>query len=253
MPDVFVNYRKDDGDQAAATIARELDHRFDEQVAFRASESIGPSQEYPEALLTGLRRSTALLVLVGPRWIEAPDPRNSHVRALESEDDWVRKEILEGFALGLPVIPVLLGRRMERLDASALPQPLARLAYLQSLRYDPQQATADLTRIGDALTDLVPRLAEREKTLRATPEGRMQNISESGDGDGSRFQARDISGGITTTHIGSSSGPVNTGTGDQNVHNQSGGDGTTFVSGDNFGDTKNRFGGSGRRHRRDQP
>ncbi|MCH6159156.1 TIR domain-containing protein [Streptomyces marispadix] len=254
MPEVFINYRTNDGDQAAATIALELNQRFGDGTAFRASESIKPSQSYPDSLLAGLHACGALLALIGPGWLEAPDRQHPGRRALENEDDWVRKEILGAFARGLPVIPVLLGRHMERLDASALPRPLARLAYAQSLRYDPQQAPTDLARIGDALTDLVPGLTEKERESSPLADGGVHNDAEINGGEGPFFQTRDVSGGITTTHIGNSTGPIHSGTGDQHNHHQSGGDGATFISGDNHGGVNHGgvnqdFGGSGRRKR----
>lgn len=257
MTHVFVNYRKDDGDQAAAAIALDLRQHFGDESVFRASESIKPGTAYPDALVNAIRTSSALLVLVGPRWLSAPGTHGQ--RALDDENDWVRKEILEGFDTALPVIPVLLGRQMERLAAADLPQPLVRLAWVQSLRFDPQQAPSDLRRIREALTELVPGLSEKARPAAQEAWGSTYNTSEHGDGDGPRFQMRDNSG--TITNIGQSSGPVHSGSGDQNIShrtgdrhitNQSGGDGSNFVSGDNHGGINQDFGDS-RRRRREEP
>ncbi|NLU73681.1 toll/interleukin-1 receptor domain-containing protein [Streptomyces sp. HNM0575] len=254
MPDVFVNYRTGDGEEVAATIERELSHRFGDEVVFRDSKSIPPGGYYPDALLDGLHGSSALLVVIGPKWLEWPDKYAPGRRALENEDDWVRKEILEGFSSCMPVIPILVGQGTAYLEPSSLPKPLARLAYLQALPYDVRQAEPHLARIGDALTDLVPGLAERDHSSSREsekPDGGVHN-SDSSDGDGPRTQARDIRGSVTTTHIANSTGPMHTGTGDQHNHNQSGGDGTTFISGDNHGGVNRNDGRSGRQ-RRDQP
>ncbi|MBO8199923.1 toll/interleukin-1 receptor domain-containing protein [Streptomyces smyrnaeus] len=243
MPHVFVNYRTGDGEQAATTIARDLTHRFGPGPVFRASESIRPGQLYPEELLAGVRRSDALLALIGPHWLDAPDSTRPGRRALDNAEDWVRKEILEAFSRGLPVIPVLLGRRTERLTAAALPRPLVRLAYTQSLRYDHQQASTDLARIAEVLTDLVPGLAEPESPEQPgdPASGAVTNTMD-GDGD-SRIQARDVSGGLTSTVIHDSHGPVNTGSGPQHVHQPHiDGDGATYIGGDNKGSVKHRFG-----------
>lgn len=251
MPDVFVNYRTGDGEQAAATIERDLSHRFGDEVAFRDSESIPAGRPYPEALLNGLRSSSALLVVIGPRWLTAPDRHRPGHRALENEYDWVRKEIVEAFAADMPVLPVLLGPGTAHLEPAHLPEPLVRLAFLQALPYDPRQASSDLARIGDALTHLVPGLSKREQTPPAQPVGSTRNTDDSR-GDGPRFQARDVTGGITATHIGTSTGPIHSGTGEQHNIQQSGGDGTTYISGDNHGGVSHRFGGTGR-HRRGEP
>ncbi|MBO8187752.1 toll/interleukin-1 receptor domain-containing protein [Streptomyces spirodelae] len=244
MPHVFVNYRTGDGEQAATTVARDLTHRFGPGLVFRASESIRPGQLYPEELLAGVRRSDALLALIGPNWLEAPDVSDPDSRALDNPEDWVRKEILEALSNGLPVIPVLLGRRTERLTAAALPRPLARLAYVQSLRYDHQQAGTDLDRIAEVLSELVPGLEDSgtpEEPAGATHDTVTNSLSGGGDG---HTQARDISGGLNSTVIRESHGPVNSGSGPQNVHQPHlDGDGSTYISGDNEGGVNHRFGG----------
>lgn len=241
MPDIFINYRTGDGEQAATTIERELSQRFGNGVAFRASESIKPGRTYPDELLAGVRSSSALLALIGPGWIDAPDTQRPGRRALDNEEDWVRKEIMEAFARVLPVIPVLIGRRMERLKSSLLPQPLARLAYIQSMRYDTQQASADLARIGDVLAELVPGLDKPQDPPADPGQGSVHNTT--GDGDGPSTQGRDISGDVTNTVIHNASGSVNTGSGTQNNYqNHATGDGTTFIAGDNQGGISHNFG-----------
>ncbi|SES30625.1 toll/interleukin-1 receptor domain-containing protein [Streptomyces qinglanensis] len=243
MPHVFVNYRTGDGEQAATTIARDLTQRFGDGLVFRAGESIRPGQLYPDELLAAVRRSDVLLALIGPRWAEAPDTAHPDRRALDNEKDWVRTELLESFSRQIPVVPVLLGRRSERLSASALPRPLTRLAYVQSLRYDNQQASGDLGRIAEVVSELVPGLVDR--TAQDSPAdplpGGVANTMHS-DGDGN-IQARDVTGGLTSTVIHDSRGPVNTGPGPQNVHQPHiEGDGATYTGGDHRGDVKHRFG-----------
>lgn len=238
MPEIFINYRTGDGEQAATTIERDLSRRFGEGLVFRASKSIKPGQSFPDELLTGVRRCSALLAVMGPGWLDTPDSRRPDRRALDNENDWVRKEILEAFSCALPVIPVLVGRLTGRLDSSRLPRPLARLAYLQSMRFDTHQAASDLAGIGDALVDLVPGLEELQGPSTDLGQGSVDNTITGG-GDGSRFQARDVSG----TVIQHSNGPVNTGEGTQHNHQQHvTGDGATFITGGSQGEVTHRWG-----------
>jgi hypothetical protein len=249
MPEIFVNYRTGYGEESAATIERELSHRFGDDVVFRDSKSIPAGAFFPDELLNGLRTSSAVLVVIGPGWLTAPDKQNPNRRALDNPEDWVRREIQEGFDKALPVIPILVGQDTAYLEPSSLPKPLARLAYVQALPYDSRQAASHLARIGDALTDLVPGLAEKEGGPSPEGDGGVRNDAEISGGEGPFFQTGDVSGGITTTHIGNSTGPLHTGTGNQHNHHQSGGDGATFISGDNHGGINHDFGGSGRRGR----
>ncbi|GAA3782021.1 hypothetical protein GCM10022403_015720 [Streptomyces coacervatus] len=212
MPDVFINYRTGDGDYLATILDRELSHRFGPAAGFRASKSIKPGQKFAPELLRGVRRSSVLLAVIGPGWAASP--------ALRNEEDWVRREILEAFDCGIPVIPILSGRRMERLRGEDLPAPLAQLAEIQSLRYDNQNAPVDLDRIVAELVELVPELApsgQRERGAAVSQPGSVHN-EVTGGTQGPVFQGRDFTGDVGGTVIKNNSGPIHAGKGDQNNH-----------------------------------
>ncbi|MGA5131558.1 toll/interleukin-1 receptor domain-containing protein [Streptomyces olivoreticuli] len=241
MPDVFINYRTGDGEKSATLIETRLSDRFGSERIFRASKSIKPSEPFPAAIRKALRRSSILLAVVGAQW--AAHPR------LRRHDDWVRKEILDAFEIGIPVLPILDGRTVDRLSADALPEELAHLADLQSLRLDHQNADADLARIGDTLAELVPELGTADRHAQedqdSTPDGAGNSIN--GGTQGAAVQTRDFNGMVGTSFYGAQ-GPVHTGKGNQYVESQhfSGpvsGDGATYVTGDVNGGINHRFGG----------
>jgi hypothetical protein len=241
MADVFINYRTGDGNDIAALIDNELSNRFGKSGAFRASRSITPGTAYPDALLKSLRRSALVLAVIGADWINFQSN-------LRDPEDWVRKEILEAFHCGVPVVPVLVGRRTERLRKDKLPDDLARLAELQSVRLDTQNAEADLKRLGDLVAEMVPELYDREQAPVPEP-GSVSNSA--GDISGTAVQSRDFTGDVGNTVIKGSSGPVHSGQGDiyQNSRHVSGGrhysgDGMTNIEGDQRGDIRHQFGDS---------
>lgn len=156
MAEVFINYRRDDGDAVADLIALYLSQRFGAEHVFKASRSIPPGTEYRSALNGAVRDCEVLFAVMGPDW-----PRSERLR---DPDDWVRNEILEAFAANKCVIPVLSGRTTDRLRAADLPQELARLAYLQSRRFDTQTSQADLDQIGQVVIDLVPSLQAADRS-----------------------------------------------------------------------------------------
>ncbi|MEV4296010.1 toll/interleukin-1 receptor domain-containing protein [Microbispora rosea] len=231
MPEVFVNYRTGDGDKTAAVIDRELSHRFGEDKVFRASKSIKPGSPYPAELLDNVRSCSALVAVIGPDWAGAP--------ALRNENDWVRREILEALAYGVPVIPVLDGRRTERLRSSELPTELGRLADYQSIRLDLQDAESGLTRIAKALVELVPTLHDR-----TTAERPDMVHNQMRDVHGTGVQSRDIHGDVGTVVKGNQ-GPIHMGKGNQyNNSPHFSGPGATYVQGNNEGGIRHTFGGS---------
>ncbi|MEV7089215.1 toll/interleukin-1 receptor domain-containing protein [Streptomyces sp. NPDC093085] len=237
MPDVFINYRTGDGEETAVAFYNALTERFGKGRVFRASSSIRPSELYDDKLLAGVRTSSVLLAVIGREWAEHP--------GLRQRDDWVRKEILEAFRCALPVVPVLVGRETRRLRPETLPTALRRLARIQSLRYDTQNAEWDLRHIGDHLAEEVPALAEAEKAIAkgagkdgedTDTSGSVRNSMDSISG-GTNIQARDITGDIAGsggTVIRRMEGPLHTGTGAQHAPQQTG-DGASYVAGDQHG------------------
>ncbi|QKW05473.1 toll/interleukin-1 receptor domain-containing protein [Streptomyces sp. NA04227] len=239
MPEIFINYRTGDGEHVATILFQELTHRFGEDAAFRASDSIRLGQNYSSELVRGVRRASAFLVVVGPNWASAPQ--------LHDKNDWVRKEILEALSCEVPIVPVLASRTIERLRPDQLPQPLRRIANLQSARYDTQDREGSLTKLVDELLFLVPSLAEKAKNKAQPGQGPAESPRNviSGGSQGSTFQSGEISGDVYSTSIDRAHGPVHTGKGNQNFHtHQAGshvshGNGATHFSGDNNGQVQN--------------
>ncbi|GLY89485.1 toll/interleukin-1 receptor domain-containing protein [Actinoallomurus iriomotensis] len=155
MTTVFVNYRTSDEENTAALLEHALSERFASNVFFRVSKSIKPGDDFEKELLRGVCRSSALLAVIGPRWLEVRDEHG--VREIDKESDWVRREIVTAFDLGIRVIPVLIGEARP-LPEDALPTELERLATCQYVRLRSRDLEADLDRLAIALTELVPDL-----------------------------------------------------------------------------------------------
>ncbi|MET7633569.1 MULTISPECIES: toll/interleukin-1 receptor domain-containing protein [unclassified Streptomyces] len=241
MTDVFINYRTGDGDKTAALIDQELSRRFGSDRIFRASKSIAPGQAYPDELLAGLRRSAVVLAVIGPDW-------TNFQSRLRDPEDWVRKEIMEAFDCELAVVPVLDGRKTDRLIKADLPDELAWLTEIQSVPFSTHDTEAGLKRLGDVVADIVPGLRDldRDAVSPLTPDSVTNSI---GDVSGTAVQSRDFTGDVGSTVIKASTGPVHTGQGDiyQNSRKESGGrhfsgDGMTYFEGDHHGDIRHRFG-----------
>jgi hypothetical protein len=209
MAEVFVNYRTKDGEEAAEHITAYLSNRFGKEHVFKASHSIEPGESYPQALIGAAQECDVLLSVMGPDWGAAPQ--------LEDEADWVRKEILAAQSSGARVVPVLKGRKTDRLMRGSLPPELRWLAELHSLRLDMHESTADLARIGDFLADLVPILKVAERTADAAAAlGPTDNSTN--DNTGNLVQARDFSGDVRNVSLSDTHGPAMVG--DHNVqHN----------------------------------
>jgi hypothetical protein len=200
VAEVFINYRRDDGDAVADLIALYLSQRFGAEHVFRASRSIPPGTEYRSALNGAVRGCEVLFAVMGPDW--------PHSERLRDPDDWVRNEILEAFAANKCVIPVLIGRTTDRLRAADLPQELARLAYLQSRRFDTQTSQADLDQIGQTVIDLVPSLQAADRST-GEPAAPGATNNSAGNVSGTVIQSGAIGGDMMD--VSGTNGPTQVG------------------------------------------
>jgi hypothetical protein len=168
-----VNYRTGDEDGIAILLDRELCRRFGRDQVFRAARSISPGEVWEPALLDAVRRSTVLIAVIGRRWRRSAGggPRQL---------DWTRREIVEAFACGVRVIPVLVGTVAPPAVAN-LPAPLAGLARCQYLRLDHHDMDAGIDRLVAALGRYQPaachtaggKVRARYRTARAQPQERL--------------------------------------------------------------------------------
>lgn len=203
MAEVFVNYRTGDGDEAAELVTSSLSDRFGQEHVFKASHSLQPGELFPQRLIEAARRSEVLLAVMGPEW-----PLASQLR---DEDDWVRKEILAAQSTGASVVPVLKGRKTDRLVRADLPPELRWLADVHSLRLDTHDSPADLSRIGDFLADLVPTLKAADGAARdATTAGSTTNSADNVKG-GNVVQGRDFAGDVRNVSLNDAQGPTTIG------------------------------------------
>ncbi|MFJ6669341.1 TIR domain-containing protein [Streptomyces sp. NPDC091383] len=152
MTQVFINYRREGGAYAAALLDALLSERFGEEQVFRAARSIAPGSDYAEVILEAVAGCGVLLVIVDAGWL---NKFSSAHREPPPACDWVVREIEEAFKHGRLVVPVLLSG-VERLKEESLPEPLARVARLQYLRFDYRNIRQDANFIAEQLSRACP-------------------------------------------------------------------------------------------------
>ena len=148
MADIFLSYRRQDSQSATGRLADRLEEHFGAARVFRDHESILAGADFAAAIRRAIAASTVLLVIVGPRWLEAADDEGR--RRLDAADDFVRLEIELAFADDVAVVPVLVeGATMPA--AADLPPSLAAFARCQAIelsetrwRYDSDRLIAAL-------------------------------------------------------------------------------------------------------------
>lgn len=147
MSQIFISYRREDSAGHAGRLEDALERHFGARNVFRDVEDLPPGQPFPAALQARLRSADLVLVLIGPRWLDA---ERDGVRRLSLPDDYVRMEVARALDMGIPVVPVLLDEAaMPRADA--LPADLRPLVQRHAVRVSDAGWTDDVARLVNAL------------------------------------------------------------------------------------------------------
>lgn len=158
MHKIFVNFRSGDQDLAAPLIEGWLSEQFGDDVVFYSSKSIPAGADFPAELLSHASQCEVLLALIGPQWLTLASEDGTPL--LSRQDDWVRKEIATALAANRTVVPVLIAGA-PRLAEGTLPDDIAALERLESVRLRRADMTADLVHLKQELRKLLPGLRQR--------------------------------------------------------------------------------------------
>lgn len=157
---IFINYRRADTRWAASRLYDGLSRQVGAGKLFMDVDSIPPGGDFVEYLNAYVDRSSAIVVLIGPHWLDLRD--ESGLRRIEDPEDFVNIEISRALERNVLVIPVLVD------DASMpsepdLPERLKGLARRQAVRLYHETYGQDMRRLMHALGR---NEIERKQTLR---------------------------------------------------------------------------------------
>jgi len=124
MPHIFISYRREDSAANARLLHERLSAKFGARRVFMDVQDIDPGEEWKRRLDAEIERATHVIVLIGPRWLNAADATG---RRLDNPQDNVRWEVSESLRRGKRVIPVLVDQVGLPADAD-LPEPLRALS-----------------------------------------------------------------------------------------------------------------------------
>ena len=146
MRAIFLSYRRQDAADICDRLSDYLSRQYGSARVFRDTTAIMAGSEFPQALRLALEDCRAIVVVIGPGWLNARDAYGR--RRLDDPADWVRIEVATGLREGKLVIPVLTrGATLPAPDE--LPEDLRPLAWLQPV----------VVRSGPAFLEDAPALA----------------------------------------------------------------------------------------------
>ena len=126
---VFLSYRRSDSAHQAIALKIVLEHKLPNVSVFVDTESVNPSERWPDRLTAALDHSSAVIALIGPNWRFAADGTD---RFAEPQD-WVRLEL--AYALehnANAVVPVFFNTNTMTAYRD-LPESLIDLPNIQAL------------------------------------------------------------------------------------------------------------------------
>lgn len=164
MPGVFISYRKSDSAGFTGRLFDHLSRRFGPDEVFMDVEGgIEHGADFPQAIESAVSQAGAMLVVIGPEWLECTDARGN--RRLDDPADWVRLEVATALRREILVLPVLVdGATMPA--AEQLPPDLQRLARKQAIEISNSRWEYDLGRL-IARLERVARPGGRTRRVRA--------------------------------------------------------------------------------------
>lgn len=132
MPTVFVSYRRGGTTAVVHRLAERLRQAFGAKNVFLDVDSLPPGEDFRKHIRAALAGCQCALVVVGADWLGA----TSAGRRIDDPADFVRLEVEELLARGIPVVPVLADR--TPLPApELLPESLRSLAFRHAEPLDP--------------------------------------------------------------------------------------------------------------------
>ncbi|MBW8307776.1 MAG: toll/interleukin-1 receptor domain-containing protein [Thiobacillus sp.] len=127
MARIFLSYRRDDSAGFAGRLADAMEAEFGAGSVFRDVDDIRPGEDFTHAIETHLQQVGVVLVMIGPRWLDADG-----LRRLDHTDDFVRQEIQAALESGKPLIPLLVGGASMPAEVD-LPAAIAGLSRRQAV------------------------------------------------------------------------------------------------------------------------
>lgn len=151
MGGVFINYRREDSQDAVQRIYDQLTRTLGQRAIFRDLDTIQVGADFGEFIEAYIQHSSVMLVVIGRRWLKIRNA--SGVRRLDAPDDYVRYEIESGLRNGVRMVPLLV-------DGATMPPQSSMPASIRSICSVNAAQLHSGARFESDMNQLVPLLRE---------------------------------------------------------------------------------------------
>jgi len=141
-PRIFINYRRDDADASAGRLHETLVRTFGRDEVFMDQFSIRPGEVFSWTIQQAVAHADVVVSLMGPRWWTLKDQFDKP--RIDSERDYVRRELVAALDRGIPLLPVLVNGASFPDSSSRYDQELYGLEDLQFHELSPRHWEPDV-------------------------------------------------------------------------------------------------------------
>lgn len=146
-PAFFLSYRRSQSAWHARDIRRELVNRFGASSVFMDKSSIEYGETFPTQITEAIRGCSAMLVLIGPNWLEQVDGQ----RRIDDPNDWVRREVEAGLQRQEAVVVPTLVDEAKSPSAAELPEAIASLASLNAVKLSGDDLEIEIDKLVESI------------------------------------------------------------------------------------------------------
>jgi len=139
---IFISYRREDAVADAQLLANVISQHLGDGSVFLDTDSIELGSAWPDRISTALAQATTVLVVIGPKWLQAGMDQWG-CRRIDDPNDWVLREISEALIAKKVLIPVLV-QNASIPPEHVLPKRISALSKLQKLDIRPDYWNHDI-------------------------------------------------------------------------------------------------------------
>jgi 4a-hydroxytetrahydrobiopterin dehydratase len=151
---VFLSYRRSDSWHQATALKIVLEHKLPDVSVFVDTESINPSERWPDRLVAALDHSSAVVALIGPKWRFGGDGTDRFA----DPKDWVLRELAYALEHKKAAVPVFFDTTTTEAFRD-LPPSLIGLDHIQGLKLRSETWSPDVDRLASLMARILDTVA----------------------------------------------------------------------------------------------
>jgi len=148
---VFLSYRRSDSWHQATALKIVLQQKLPDVSVFVDTESINPSEHWPDRLIAALDHSSAVVVLIGPKWRFGADGTDRFA----DPEDWVLRELAYALERKKDVIVPVFFDTTTTTAYRDLPPSLSGLRRIQGLKLSSETWAPNVDRLASSVAKML--------------------------------------------------------------------------------------------------